>query len=159
MLLAGASEDMEAAKAAAKTMLEEHVESGSAALLVFAAEQLLGEEDGKKAVETLRAKNKSKPVVAALLFVEAQKVIGEKGEDAAEVRPLYARLAKEFGDVKLPWGEETYGGIAGGWLFVQDNLVVGKVAPGFEAVDEGGVKWKLEEYRGKVVVIDFWGDW
>jgi len=155
----GGAEEMEAAKAAAKVMAAEHIESPEAALLVFAAEQLLGEEEGPKVVEALKARNKSKPVVAALLFVEAQKVMGEKGEDAAEVRPLYTRLAGEFAEVKLPWSEETYGAIAGGWLFVRDNLVVGKVAPGFEAVDENGVKWKLEEYRGKVVVIDFWGDW
>jgi hypothetical protein len=159
MLIGASGEDMDAAKEAAKVMAAEHIESPEAALLVFAAMELLGEEEGPRVVEALRARNKSKPVAAALLYVEAQKVSAAKGEDAEELRPLYAKLAGEFAEVKLPWGDETYGGIAGGWLFVKDNLVVGKVAPGFEAVDENGVKWKLEEYRGKVVVIDFWGDW
>ena len=38
-------------------------------------------------------------------------------------------------------------------------LSVGKVAPEIEAEDIDGVKFKLSDYRGKVVVLDFWGDW
>jgi cytochrome oxidase Cu insertion factor (SCO1/SenC/PrrC family) len=34
-----------------------------------------------------------------------------------------------------------------------------QTAPDFEAVDENGVKFKLSDYRGKVVVLDFWGFW
>ncbi|MBI5365212.1 MAG: redoxin domain-containing protein [Planctomycetes bacterium] len=59
----------------------------------------------------------------------------------------------------MPWGDQTYGQLAQGWLFVRDNLVVGKVAPDFETADENGVKWKLSDYKGKVVVLDFWGEW
>ena len=33
------------------------------------------------------------------------------------------------------------------------------VAPEIEAEDLDGVNFKLSDYRGKVVVIDFWGDW
>jgi len=38
-------------------------------------------------------------------------------------------------------------------------LSVGKVAPDFEAVDVEGVAFKLSDYRGKVVLLDFWGFW
>jgi cytochrome oxidase Cu insertion factor (SCO1/SenC/PrrC family) len=38
-------------------------------------------------------------------------------------------------------------------------LNVGKVAPEIEAEDIDGVKFKLSDYRGKVIVLDFWGDW
>lgn len=44
-------------------------------------------------------------------------------------------------------------------LFVLQNLSVGKVAPDIVATDVDGVEFKLSEYRGKVVFIDFWGDW
>jgi hypothetical protein len=159
LMLGAQSEDMESAKAAARTLLVEHLASPEMGLMVFAAEQVLVAEDGQKALEELKAKNTTKPVVAAFLFVELQKTAQAKGEDAPELKPLYTRLAKEFADVKMPFGEDTYGKFASGWIFVHENLVVGKVAPGFEAVDENGAKWKLEEYRGKVVVIDFWGDW
>ncbi|MFM7298716.1 MAG: peroxiredoxin family protein, partial [Planctomycetota bacterium] len=29
----------------------------------------------------------------------------------------------------------------------------------FEATDTDGVKFKLSDYRGKVVMLDFWGFW
>ena len=32
-------------------------------------------------------------------------------------------------------------------------------APDFEAQDHTGKMVKLSDYRGKVVVVDFWGDW
>ena len=33
------------------------------------------------------------------------------------------------------------------------------VAPEIEAPDLDGVKFKLSDYRGKVVLLDFWGYW
>jgi len=39
------------------------------------------------------------------------------------------------------------------------DLAVGKVAPEISGVDVDGRKFKLSDYRGKVVVLDFWGDW
>jgi len=31
--------------------------------------------------------------------------------------------------------------------------------PDFEATDVTGVRFRLSDYRGKVVVVDFWGFW
>jgi len=39
------------------------------------------------------------------------------------------------------------------------GLSIGKRAPDFEAKDADGVAFKLSDYRGKVVVLDFWGYW
>ena len=39
------------------------------------------------------------------------------------------------------------------------KLAIGKVAPEIEGKDVEGNKFKLSDYRGKVVVLDFWGDW
>jgi cytochrome oxidase Cu insertion factor (SCO1/SenC/PrrC family) len=36
---------------------------------------------------------------------------------------------------------------------------VGDVAPEIEGEDIDGVPFKLSDYRGQVVVLDFWGDW
>ena len=38
-------------------------------------------------------------------------------------------------------------------------LAIGKVAPEIEGEDVDGKTMKLSQYRGKVVVLDFWGDW
>jgi hypothetical protein len=39
------------------------------------------------------------------------------------------------------------------------NLQVGQLAPDIVGSDFDGVAFKLSDYRGKVVVLDFWGDW
>jgi peroxiredoxin len=39
------------------------------------------------------------------------------------------------------------------------NLVIGKPAPEIAGEDVEGKKFKLSDYRGKVVVLDFWGHW
>ena len=36
---------------------------------------------------------------------------------------------------------------------------VGKAAPEIEGEDIDGEKFKLSDYRGKVVLLDFWGNW
>ena len=36
---------------------------------------------------------------------------------------------------------------------------VGDLAPEIEGADVTGAEFRLSDYRGKVVVLDFWGDW
>lgn len=44
-------------------------------------------------------------------------------------------------------------------LYEIDHLSVGCAAPEIEGVDVDGVPVKLSDYRGKVVLLDFWGFW
>lgn len=44
-------------------------------------------------------------------------------------------------------------------VFEQERLQIGMEVPDIEGVDLDGVAFKLSDYRGKVVVLDFWGDW
>ena len=39
------------------------------------------------------------------------------------------------------------------------KLAIGSVAPEIDGVDVEGVSFKLSDYRGKVVLLDFWGFW
>ena len=74
-----------------------------------------------------------------------------------EAETLLERAAKEFASVKLPRG--TVGDIARDHLNELRNLGIGKTAPEVSGEDIDGKSMKLTEYRGKVVVLDFWGDW
>ena len=38
-------------------------------------------------------------------------------------------------------------------------LVAGKAAPEITARDTDGEEFNLSDYRGKVVMLDFWGNW
>ena len=63
----------------------------------------------------------------------------------------------EFGDVE--GRRRTLGKSAAAELFVLRRLQVGMIAPEItgEGIDEKPMK--LSEFRGKVVLLDFWGDW
>ncbi len=43
--------------------------------------------------------------------------------------------------------------------FEAEHLQIGMVAPDIEGEDLDGVAFQLSDYRGKVVVLDFWGFW
>lgn len=49
--------------------------------------------------------------------------------------------------------------VADRMLFSLRNLAIGKKAPEIEGTDIEGVAFKLSDYRGKVIMLDFWGDW
>jgi len=59
----------------------------------------------------------------------------------------------------LPYGRSTLGARAKSNLFELRHLSIGKTAPEIDGEDIDGNPMKLSDYRGKVVVLDFWGDW
>lgn len=79
----------------------------------------------------------------------------------AEIEKAFVKVVDDFGDVKLSDADNspTIGDRAESELFELRYLTVGRVAPEIEGEDVDGVTFKLSDYRGKVVVIDFWGDW
>lgn len=46
-----------------------------------------------------------------------------------------------------------------GMKVLSETVKVGEVAPDFEIMDGDGKSWKLSDYRGKAVLLDFWGFW
>jgi hypothetical protein len=77
---------------------------------------------------------------------------------AKEVEQLFERAAEKYADVKAPF-RGTVGARAKSELFEMRFLVIGKTAPDIEGEDQDGKPFKLSDYRGKVVLIDFWGNW
>src|SRR4029079_4683114 len=70
-----------------------------------------------------------------------------------EAETLFERVVKDFADVKVSArSTRTLGAMAEAELFESRNLVIGKVAPDIEGEDIDGVKFKLSDYRGKVVM-------
>ncbi len=53
----------------------------------------------------------------------------------------------------------TLGEVAEARLDAMFNLVAGKPAPEIEGLDMNGKPMKLSDYRGKVVMLVFWGTW
>jgi peroxiredoxin len=76
-----------------------------------------------------------------------------------ESEALFERVVAEFGDEKIDDDTRPLGVIATGELFTRRSLKAGKVAPEIEGTDEEGKSFKLSDYRGKVVVLTFSGNW
>jgi hypothetical protein len=75
-----------------------------------------------------------------------------------EAEALCERAAKEYGDVELPDGRTTREK-AGAELFEIRHLSVGMEAPDIAGEDENGEGFRLRDYRGKVVLLDFWQEY
>ena len=77
----------------------------------------------------------------------------ERFQKLDRAKEAFSAVERDFADTPY------YATRAKQWVFKLTYLVLGKVAPDFEAEDEKGQKFKLSDYRGKVVVLDFWGFW
>ncbi len=109
--------------------------------------------------------SESRSVQGVALYFQMSKAKGRQLTEAnvAKVKPLMERITRDYGDVKLvyPGGQErgTLADLVDNELFAFEHLRIGKLAPEIVGEDVDGVEFKLSDYRGKVVVIDFWGDW
>ncbi len=74
-----------------------------------------------------------------------------------EAEAFFEKAAAEFGDVKE--GSRTLAEEAKSELFEIRTLAVGKPAPAIEGKDLDGKPMTLADFKGKVVLLDFWGDW
>jgi hypothetical protein len=82
----------------------------------------------------------------------------DRVQGAQEIEALLERAGKEYGDEKIPFAG-TVGEKAKAELFEFRYLFVGKEAPDIEGEDQDGKRFKLSDYRGKVVLLDFWNEY
>ncbi len=76
---------------------------------------------------------------------------------AKQREQVYETMLNSFPDVEADG--TTLGKIARKELFAIRHLAVGCVAPDIEGEDIHGKKFKLSDFRGKVVMLSFWGHW
>jgi hypothetical protein len=124
---------------------------------------------GEQLLRTLMEKDTRRDVqgvaclgLAQALKARADQMPNTKADEAEKVRKeseqLFDRAIEKYGDVKAGF-RGTIEKMAKPELFELRNLSVGKVVPEVEGEDADSKKFKLSDYRGKVVLIDFWGDW
>lgn len=92
-------------------------------------------------------------LVELALLVGLDDALGDAGR--AEAETLLARIEKDY-------ASDDFNGMTGkqfasGARHEIERLRVGQVAPDFEVTDQDGVRFKLSDYRGRVVLLDFWG--
>ena len=79
----------------------------------------------------------------------------DRGKVIEEAEAVFRQASEQYGRVELPGGK-TVAEQADAELFAIRHLSVGKQAPDIEGEDQDGRRFKLNDYRGKVVLLDFW---
>ena len=103
----------------------------------------------------------SNPAAAKRLGKELVEFTKNFSVENSELETIYGSLSKDCGDVSImAIGRKIeIGKFAESGLFKLKHLSLGCVAPEIAGKDLDGVEFKLSEYRGQVVLLDFWGDW
>lgn len=109
------------------------------------------------------AENGEAQTVAAAKFTVAARTLRMSAyEDVSKERMALAQtyleeVARDHSEAEV--GRFKLGEMASASLFELKNLRIGAVAPNIKGKDADGVDFMLTDYRGKVVVLDFWGHW
>ncbi len=74
-----------------------------------------------------------------------------------ESEKLLEEAADKYADVKTAF-DGTVGRKAKSELFELRHLSLGQAAPEIKGVDQDGKQFKLSDYHGKVVLLDFWSE-
>ncbi len=67
-------------------------------------------------------------------------------------------VVEKWGDIKYK-GTRTMADVATSELYEVENLQIGMKAPEIAGEDLDGIPFRLSDYEGKVVMLDFWGNW
>jgi hypothetical protein len=81
----------------------------------------------------------------------------DRGEAEKEIEALFEQAAEKYGDVKAAFGG-TIGQRAKSELHELRHLSVGRPAQEIEGQDQHGQRFKLSDYRGRVVLLYFWSE-
>lgn len=114
-----------------------------------------------EAINTAQGIGLEKGVVLSGLSPETSAYLYELSQTTTdELVGMYQDLAEKYGEVTFRNG--TIGKVAGQKIKaieIAAKLKIGAEAPDIEGPDIDGEVFKLSDYRGKVVMLDFWGDW
>jgi hypothetical protein len=119
----------------------------------------IGTKDGDELLNKILEVSPHDSVKGKVMFTMAN-ALSRNEDEASETRcvELLEAIRAKYADVDLGRGQ-TLGSRVERLLFAIQNLKVGKTAPDIIGKDLDEVEFKLSDYRGKVVVLDFWGDW
>jgi RNA polymerase sigma factor (sigma-70 family) len=146
---------------AAEIILREHTSSSN---LFYLCQGLLHVRHrcAKTLLQSVLEKNPHAKVQAHACFALATHLkhqSNDSGDEQAakDAERLFERVIDDFGDLESDG--TSLAGRAGPELSELRRLGIGKVAPETDGEDLDGGEMKLSDYRGKVVVLTFWGTW
>jgi len=149
------------AKEAADLLVKNHLKSEE---LGQVCRILATNPQGEKKLRQIADKNPNKDVqgqaflaLGQLLKNQSEGISANKEKSAKEAENMLQLAVEKYGEVSTPQG--SVGDQAKEILADIKQLGYGKLAPDIEGVDVDGKSFKLSDYLGKVVLLDFWGNW
>jgi hypothetical protein len=107
----------------------------------------------EKLLRAVLEKSRDRSAQGRACFVLASAV-----KDKKEADRFRSQLLEMFADVTNRGGALLVDALNAP-QFEKEHLAIGKTVPEIEGADIDGKKFKLSDYRGKVVLLDFWGNW
>lgn len=153
--LSYASQDKASFSKAIDALVEDYPSSPSlASSLPFVAYIGMPQADAIKMLSRIEDKVKDPEVKAKAVMLRVGFFYDDYNGtgDIPRAKGILNRLMETYPNTKAATSAKNT-------LFAMDNLTVGRPAPDFSVTDSEGVDFKLSDYRGKVVVVDFWGFW
>ncbi len=138
-------------------LLAEHIESkrlADAALGLPALARTLGNDGVNAIAAKIIEKSPHKSVQGAAFYARSTLVLDRRGNKSEGRERAIADLRRA---VKL--APDVLPARAKGQLYEAEKLQVGMVAPNIVGKDIDDVDFELSDYKGKVIMLDFWGDW
>lgn len=145
---------------ATELLFENHMDSKEIASACFP----LARSEDPAAQERLEMLVKKSPhdVVkgaATLCLATRLKSLSEQDDsiEQSDYLAMFKTVVDDYGDIEFNGTKLSKDAAVA--IFEIENLSIGSEAPDIQAEDLDGVVFKLSDYRGKVVVLDFWGHW
>lgn len=108
-----------------------------------------------KAIARIEAECKEPKMVAWVTYAKHSKTLETaepKSAEFQEAKKLLLAAAESSGNASMQRMLKST-------IAEKESFAIGSQAPDIEGQDLDDVAFKLSDYRGKVVFLDFWGDW
>jgi hypothetical protein len=121
---------------------------------VMREKKFFGMQELDRLLTQLKTSSKNPEAQASALDALATVLTGTSAGDAERKRAAEYKeeLVKNFQNTRVVSRMNAK-------EFREKNLAVGMAVPDFSAKDIEGAEFKLSDYKGKVVLLDFWGFW
>jgi hypothetical protein len=145
-------------RAALVTLLTDHASSEALEGLAWMLGRLdyyVGKEEAPRLLAAVEAATTSRTVRAWAVFSRLSPTLDGAAVDSEEFRAAKAEVLAALEGVE----DDYLSSDARNKIDVRERFSLGMVAPDIEGIDLDGTAFKLSDYEGKVLFVDFWGDW
>jgi len=150
--------DQKAGKAAFVTLFDNHIKSEGLNDLVETFPSLtvvLGEKRGLHYLAKIESESPHPKIRDWATFARLSPILNGSSLDSKE----YSAAKTEFNKVLESTKDRRLKSSMSYVIRLLEQFGLGMVAPDISGIDLDGVAFSLSDYKGKILFVDFWGDW